>query len=73
MATKKLPQRWKRVCIKCGNSFSTHSTDREDCYKCRKKCNEIHHFNMPVKAKTEKTSVTVKVPKEDVTSQKQTP
>jgi hypothetical protein len=45
MATKKEPQRWQRTCIKCQKKFSTHSTDRQDCYSCRPKCREIHYFH----------------------------
>ena len=45
MSLKKEPQRWKRNCAKCGKLFSTHSTNRADCYSCKPKCNEIHTFN----------------------------
>lgn len=42
--SSKEPQRWKRTCIKCQKEFSTHSTNRQDCYSCRPKCREIHYF-----------------------------
>jgi len=45
MASKKEAQRWERTCIKCEKKFSTHSTDRQDCYSCRPKCREIHYFH----------------------------
>ena len=38
------PGRWKRVCSACKGDFSTHSSDREVCHKCRPKCRETHEF-----------------------------
>jgi len=37
--------RENRECSKCGQKFSTHSSDRKLCHACKPKCREIHHFN----------------------------
>ena len=44
----KIPGRVKLVCINCGKEFTTHSTNREKCYRCLPKCTEIHYFNQPL-------------------------
>jgi len=36
--------RRKLVCNKCGAQFSTHSTDRNMCYKCKDYCRDKHFF-----------------------------
>lgn len=38
------PGRFKRVCNKCGKPFSTHSTNRYICYRCKDYCRETHYF-----------------------------
>ena len=40
----KKPGRVKLICTKCSGSFSTHSSNRQICYKCIGKCREIHYF-----------------------------
>ncbi len=32
-------------CDKCGVEFSTHSSNRNLCYKCKPKCYEWHDFS----------------------------
>jgi len=32
------------TCNKCGKPSSTHSTNRNMCYRCKPKCKEIHWF-----------------------------
>jgi hypothetical protein len=36
--------RMKKVCGRCSKEFSTHSTNRDQCYKCKPKCTEHHDF-----------------------------
>lgn len=36
-------------CIKCQQVFSTHSSNRELCYKCKPKCRERHVFYINAK------------------------
>ena len=49
MSMKK-PGRVKLVCNKCQKPFSTHSTNRNMCYKCKDYCRETHYFfNQPKK------------------------
>lgn len=38
--------RKKVICTVCGKEFSTHSSNRSHCYNCRKKCTEIHYFDV---------------------------
>ena len=39
------PGRVRLNCDLCGKEFSTHSSDRTTCYKCKPKCYEIHYFD----------------------------
>ena len=39
------PGRMKLKCSKCGSEFSTHSTNRGQCHKCKPKCAEKHYFS----------------------------
>lgn len=47
--------RRKLVCNKCSKEFSTHSTDRNVCYKCKDYCREKHYF-FNTNVKTKKTA-----------------
>lgn len=40
----KQTKRHKIICIKCGASQSTYSTNRTKCHKCLPKCKERHYF-----------------------------
>lgn len=40
----KKPGRRKLKCTQCGKPFSTHSTNRDVCHRCKPKCKEIHYF-----------------------------
>lgn len=52
MKKNKIPGRRKLKCIRCEKEFSTHSSNRDKCYKCVPKCKEIHEF--PNKKKVQK-------------------
>jgi len=36
--------RVKKNCKRCNDLFSTHSSNRDLCHKCRPKCRERHYF-----------------------------
>lgn len=49
MAKKdKIPGRQKLICNKCEATFSTHSSNRDLCHKCKPKCQEKHYFTQPL-------------------------
>lgn len=43
----KKPGRVKLVCVtpNCGKAFSTHSSNRTVCHKCKPKCTDVHYFD----------------------------
>jgi len=52
--------RVRSSCIKCGSEYSTHSSNRNMCHKCKPKCRERHRFVAAVKPKkTEQAAFTV--------------
>jgi len=40
----KFPGRVRLNCRICGKEFSTHSSNRKECHKCKPKCRETHYF-----------------------------
>jgi hypothetical protein len=50
----KKPGRVKLNCSRCPKPFSTHSTNRSECYKCKPKCAEKHYFDELLKSRQEK-------------------
>lgn len=46
--------RVKLVCTRCNKPFSTHSSNRTECYGCRPKCREKHYFEDLLKNRQEK-------------------
>ena len=50
----KVPGRTKMVCGSCSKEFSTHSTNRNQCYTCKPKCSEKHYFTDLLKSRKEK-------------------
>jgi hypothetical protein len=51
MKKEKKLGRVKLICVKeeCDNKFSTHSSNRTVCHKCKPKCREIHIFKHNLK------------------------
>ena len=43
--TSKGMGRVKLVCKRCQAEFSTHSSNRDVCHKCKPKCRETHYFD----------------------------
>ena len=41
----KFPGRVKLICQRCEENFSTHSSNRKVCHKCKPKCKERHYFD----------------------------
>jgi hypothetical protein len=60
--------RVKLTCKRCQATFSTHSSNRDVCHKCRPKCREIHYFEGILK--TQKKVEKEKKEKEQVSENK---